>query len=129
MKKIILAAALIVTTAATASPISKCKACHSLDHKVKMCTGFADIYGEKQTVYDAADDEEFETWTWDEEHLRKWMCDSKKAIKEFTHNDDAKTKMPKMNVCDEKDQDEIIATLKALKAPFKMGEMREIRGQ
>lgn len=52
-------------------------------------------------------------WTWDEAHLLKWLCDSKSAIKEFTGNVSAKTKMPKQNMCGVKGRD-IIAYLKTI---------------
>jgi len=52
-------------------------------------------------------------WTWDEAHLLKWLCDSKSAIKEFTGNGSAKTKMPKQNMCGTKG-DDIVAYLKTL---------------
>lgn len=52
-------------------------------------------------------------WTWDEAHLLKWLCDSKSAIKEFTGNASAKTKMPKQNMCGVKGRD-IVAYLKSI---------------
>jgi len=56
-------------------------------------------------------------WKWDDEHLRKWMCNSKSAIKEFSDDDSAKTKMPRMRVCDEEKQNEVLHALKLLAEP------------
>ncbi len=53
-------------------------------------------------------------WVWDEAHLRKWMCNSKKAIREFTGNPDARTKMPPQKVCDKAAQDEVLAKLREI---------------
>jgi len=52
-------------------------------------------------------------WAWDEAHLLKWLCDSKAAIKEFTGDPSAKTKMPKQKMCGIKGND-IVAYLKTL---------------
>ncbi len=52
-------------------------------------------------------------WVWDEPHLLKWICDSKAAVKEFTGNASAKTKMSKQNMCGVKGND-IVAYLKTL---------------
>jgi cytochrome c len=52
-------------------------------------------------------------WTWDEAHLLKWLCDSKAAIKEFTGDASAKTKMPKQKMCGAKGND-IVAYLKTI---------------
>jgi len=52
-------------------------------------------------------------WTWDEAHLLKWLCDSKAAIKEFTGDVSAKTKMPKQKMCGAKGND-IVAYLKTI---------------
>jgi len=53
-------------------------------------------------------------WNWDEAHLREWMCNSKKAVKKFTGNDKAKTKMPPQKICKAEKQDEVLAKLKSL---------------
>jgi cytochrome c len=53
-------------------------------------------------------------WHWDEDHLRQWMCNSKEAIKKFTGNPDARTRMPPQHVCDKADQDQVLAKLKEI---------------
>jgi len=50
-------------------------------------------------------------WVWDEPHLLKWLCDSKEAVKEFTGDPSAKTKMPNQKMCGTKGYD-IVAYLK-----------------
>jgi len=52
-------------------------------------------------------------WAWDEAHLLKWVCDSKSAIKEFTGDTSAKTKMPKQKMCGAKGND-VVAYLRSL---------------
>jgi len=128
MKKIIMiavAAAFVLgvnvtaTTTASAAAYNKCKACHNFTAKKKVGPGWKGIFGRKAgampgfrykfTKYITGDG-----WNWDEAHLRKWMCNSKKAVKEFTGNPKAKTKMPPQKVCDPAKQDEIIAFMKTL---------------
>jgi len=85
------------TTTASAKAYSKCKACHNFTAKKKVGPGWKGVFGRvagtapgfkyKFTKYITGD-----AWTWDEEHLRKWMCNSKKAVKEFTGNPKAKAK-------------------------------------
>jgi len=107
------------TDSASAAAYKKCQACHNFTAKKNVGPGWKGIFGRtagvmpgfkyKFTKYITGD-----AWKWDEEHLRKWMCDSKKAVKEFTGNPKAKTKMPKQKVCDPAKQDEIIAFMKTL---------------
>lgn len=144
MKKPLLSALLIpliplisliaLPTYVTAASINKCKACHLLTSaKRKVGPGFmsgdtgkgmqfsiinrkagtSPGFKYKFTKYVDAN----KSWIWDEEHLRKWMCNSKAAIKEFTSNDKAKTRMPPQRVCDKERQDEILKVLKGLPNP------------
>jgi cytochrome c len=53
-------------------------------------------------------------WKWDEVHIRAWDCNSAKAIREFTGDPNAMTRMPPQNVCDKADQDDLIAFMKTL---------------
>jgi len=138
MKKIMMIAAAAafvlgvnVTTTATASAhaYNKCKACHNFTAKKKVGPGWGKGdggHGEQPGIFGrtAGTSPGFkykftkyitgEAWKWDEAHLRKWMCNSKKAVKEFTGNPKAKTKMPAQKVCDPAKQDEIIAFMKTL---------------
>jgi len=128
MKKIIMTAAAaafilggvaIAPATSDAAAYGKCKACHNFTAKKKVGPGWKGIFGRKAGTapgfkYKFTKYIEGDAWTWDEEHLRKWMCNSKKAVKEFTGNPKAKTKMPPQKVCDAAKQDEIIAFMKTL---------------
>jgi len=52
-------------------------------------------------------------WVWDDSHLLKWLCNSKDAIKKFTGDPTAKTKMPNQKMCGKKGLD-IVAYLKTI---------------
>lgn len=102
---------------ANAGAEKKCAACHNFTAANKVGPGLAGIVGRAAGKHEGfkykaslagAD------WKWDEAHLRAWMCNSKDAIKEFTGDSAAKTKMPPMNICDKAKQDEVIAFLKTI---------------
>jgi len=126
MKKVLMIAATaafvmgingVATTDANAAAWKKCTACHHFSAKKKVGPGLAGIVGRK-----AGTREGFKykftkyggEWVWDEAHLREWMCNSKKAVKKFTGNDKAKTKMPPQKICDAAKQDEVLAKLKSI---------------
>jgi len=104
---------------AVAGPESKCKSCHTFEQGGKHKTGpnlFA-IVGRKAGSTDFgkySDALKNADWVWDEEKLKQWVCDSKKAIKSFTGNDHAKTKMRKQKKCGKK-AEAVVAFLKSLK--------------
>jgi len=101
---------------AVAGPEGKCKACHNFGEKNGMGPGLKGIVGRKAGTfpgYKFSDALKNADWVWDEEHLRKWMKDSKKAIREFTGNDKARTKMGKQNVKGKK-ADKIFEFLKTI---------------
>jgi cytochrome c len=107
----------ITPATAKASAWGKCKACHHFSEKKKVGPGLKGVMGRhvgamKDMKYSKA--LAHGDWVWDEAHLRKWICNSKKAVKEFTGNDHAKTKMPPQKICDAAKQDEVIAKLKSL---------------
>jgi len=52
-------------------------------------------------------------WMWNEAHLLKWVCDSKAAVKEFTGDASATTKMGAQKVCGS-NGDDLLAYLKTL---------------
>jgi cytochrome c len=96
---------------------AKCKACHKFDAKHSMGPGLAGVFGRKAGGTDFAkygDALKSGSWVWDEEHLREYLGDSKAAVKKFTGDDGAKTKMPPMKLKGDK-LDEIITFLKGLK--------------
>ena len=124
MKKVwmIAAASALLVSGLTASEAmagaeKKCKACHNFSTKGKVGPGLQGVFGRKAG---SADFKKYSKalkhadWVWDEEHLRAWICNSKKAIKEFTGDNHAKTKMPPQKMCGDK-ADEVIAFLKNLK--------------
>ncbi|HKJ83645.1 MAG TPA: cytochrome C [Mariprofundaceae bacterium] len=113
---------------ADAAAWSKCKSCHTFTPKSKFGPGLGEgmVDGKMEPgvfMRDAGTHPGFrykftkyipagKGWKWDEEHLRKWMCDSKDAIKTFTGNPDARTKMSPQHICDKDKQDEVLAKLK-----------------
>jgi len=113
-------AALLVgamSATAYAGTEGKCKACHNFTAENKVGPGLAGVVGRaagKHEGFKYSDSLGGANWNWDEDHLRKWMCDSKDAIKEFTGDANAKTKMPPQKVCDKAKQDEVIAFLKGI---------------
>jgi len=126
MKKMLMIAAAIAlvfginglaATDSYAAAWSKCAACHNFTSKKKVGPGLAGVFGHKAGAaagfkYKFMKYVKGDAWTWDEAHLRKWMCNSKKAVKEFTGNKKAKTKMPPQKVCDPAKQDAVIAKMK-----------------
>jgi len=98
---------------------SKCQVCHNFTDKNKVGPALAGVFGRKNgQVADAKYSKDMKAhageWTWDEEHLRKWICNSKDAIKEFTNNPKASTRMPPQKVCEPARQAELIAFLKSI---------------
>jgi len=98
----------------------KCAACHSFESKNKMGPGLAGVLGrEAGSVsgfkYQFTDFiKSGKAWRWDEAHLAAWVCDSKNAVKDFTGDAAAKTKMGAQRICDTSKQADIIAYLKTL---------------
>jgi cytochrome c len=102
---------------AQAGAEAKCKACHSFDAKNKVGPGLAGVYGNKAGTREGfkySDSFKNASWTWDDEHLKEFLSDSKAAIKKFTGDDGAKTKMPPQKLKGDK-LEEVITFLKGLK--------------
>lgn len=113
----LLALGLYTAPEAMAGAEGKCKACHDFGTANKVGPGLKGIFGKKAgTVpgFNYSDSLANAGWVWDEEHLRQWIKDSPKAIKDFTGDAGAKTKMSKQNVKGAK-ADEVIEFLKGLK--------------
>ncbi len=109
------------------SALNRCKSCHDLSPKAKARVGpglgkgngIAGVYGRVAgsfpgfrytfTRYISG-----EPWRWDDTHLRQWICDTKKAIRAFTGDPKARTKMPSYRICDPAKQDAVIAALKSI---------------
>jgi len=95
----------------------KCMSCHNFTAKKKVGPGLKDIFGRKAGVM--PDMKYSKTlasggWTWDENNLALWICDSKKSVKLLSGNAKGKTKMPAQRICDPGKQADIIAFLKTL---------------
>ena len=115
---LVLALATLPASNAYAGAEGKCKACHKFSDANSVGPGLKGIIGRKAGTHPGFNYKftkyiKGEPWTWDETHLRKWILNSKKAIREFTGNKKAKTKMPPQHVKGKK-ADEVIAFLKSL---------------
>jgi len=102
---------------ANAGAEKKCAACHNFTAANKVGPGLAGVVGRaagKHEGFKYGPGLAKANWKWDEAHLRSWLCDSKDAIKEFTGDSAAKTKMPPQRICDKAKQDEVIAFLKTI---------------
>ncbi len=95
---------------------AKCKACHDFGAKNKVGPGLKGIMGREAGSTDFkrySKGMKKGGWTWDEEHLRAWLSDGKKAIKDFTGDAKAKTTMPPQRLKGAK-LDKMIEFLKGL---------------
>jgi len=102
-----------------ATPVGKCMACHSFDKGGPNRVGpnLFGVYGRTVGIKEGFRYSPVMTkhaWSWDEAHLKKWVCDAKEAVKEFSGDASARVRMPPMHMCGEK-ADPIIAYLKTLK--------------
>lgn len=97
----------------------KCAACHNFTHTPKVGPGLAGVIGRKAGTasnfhYKFTKYIKGKPWVWDEAHLKKWMCNSKEAIKTFTGDPNAQTKMPVQRVCSPEDQKSVLSKLKSI---------------
>jgi len=105
-----------VQQAVAKSPAAKCKICHNFTAKSKVGPGLKGVFGRKAGTM--ANFKKYSPalkkggWVWDEAHLRKWILNAKAAVKEFSGDPKAKTRM-KVKVKKE-NVDKIIAFLKTL---------------
>jgi len=114
------------TVSVDLSVLNKCKICHSLGAKLKVGPGLGKgngipgIFGRKAGTFPGFKYKftkyikPGKAWVWDEAHLRQWECDSKKAIKAFTGDAEARTKMPPQHLCGPAKQDAAIAALRSI---------------
>jgi len=105
--------------------LNKCAACHSLAAKAKVGPGLGKgngipgVFNRKAGAfpnfrYKFTKYSSDSGWNWDETHLREWICNSKKALRKFTGNAKAKTKMPSQRICDPAKQNAVIAALRSI---------------
>lgn len=109
-----IAAGALMSTNVYAGAEAKCAACHDFDgaHKVGpslkgvvgRAAGSTDFGGYSASLKKGG-------WAWDEANLRKWLVDSKAAIKELSGDAEAKTNMPPQKLNDAQ-LDEVIGFLK-----------------
>lgn len=115
----------IVALAMTAIPVmqaqagaeARCKVCHSFDSTNKVGPGLAGVYGRKagsSAGFKYSNTLKSADWVWDDEHLKEFLNNSNAAVKKFTGNDAAKSKMPPQKLKGAK-LDEVINFLKGLK--------------
>lgn len=105
--------------AQAAVPEAKCKVCHTLNKDGINKTGpnLFGVYGSKVGMKEGfhySPVMKTHGWTWDEAHLREWVCDANKAAKKFSGDASAHVRMPAQHLCGNK-ADAIIAFLKTLK--------------
>jgi len=87
-------------SAAYAGAERRCQMCHDFTTgKNKIGPSLKGIIGRKAGTYPGYEYVftkyiKGEPWTWDEKKLRAWDNDSERAIKKFTGNPNAKTRMP-----------------------------------
>jgi len=104
-----------ITGTSHAGAEQKCATCHNFDSSNKVGPGLGGIIGRpagKLEGFKYGPGLSDANWNWDEAKLREWMCNSKDAVKKFTGDDKAKTKMPPQKVCDPAAQNEVLAKLK-----------------
>jgi len=98
----------------------KCAACHNFDAKNKVGPGLGGVFNRAAgsmagfNYKFTASIKPGKAWRWDATHLAAWVCDAGKAVREFTGDAAAKTKMPAQRVCDPVQQADLIAYLKTL---------------
>lgn len=98
----------------------KCATCHYFDARGKVGPGLGGVFNRvagsvEGFNYKFADAiEPGKAWRWDASHLAAWVCNSADAVRNFTGNESARTKMPTQRICDPARQADLIAYLKTL---------------
>ncbi|MDX8409134.1 MAG: c-type cytochrome [Mariprofundales bacterium] len=95
----------------------KCQSCHNLNTRRKLGPGLAGIYNRAAGLMtDSRYSPELakKSWHWDDTHLAAWACDSRAAVRAFSGNPNASTKMPAQRICNPQQQADLTAYLKTL---------------
>ena len=106
----------LAVTNAYAGAEGRCKACHDFGATHKVGPGLAGIVGRKAGSTDFGKYSpalKKGGWVWNEENLRKWLTNSKEAIKELSGDPNAKTLMPSQRLKGAK-LDKVIEFLKGI---------------
>jgi len=111
--------AVVLSSSVYAGAEEKCKVCHKFTDQNFVGPGLKGVFGRKAGThpgykYKFTKYLKGDAWTWDEESLRAWINNSKKAVKKLTGNKKAKTSMPPQHVTGA-DADAVITFLKGLK--------------
>ncbi len=95
----------------------KCQSCHNFNSRRKVGPGLAGIYNRPAgQMADTNYSPELakKAWRWDDVHLAAWICDSRAAVRTFSGNPSANSKMPAQRICEPRKQADLIAYLKTL---------------
>ncbi|MDX8412112.1 MAG: c-type cytochrome [Mariprofundaceae bacterium] len=95
----------------------KCRRCHDFGSEHILGPSLAGVFGRKAGSSDYklySDSLKNADFVWNEENLSIFFRDTKKAIKELTHDEHARTAMPPLKISDA-EIDEAIAFLKTLR--------------
>ena len=109
-----IAAGALMSANVYAGAEAKCAACHDFGSAHKVGPALGGIVGKPAGSTDFggySDSLKKGGWAWDEANLRKWLGDSKAAIKELSGDANATTKMPPQKLTDAQ-ADEVIGFLK-----------------
>lgn len=113
---------------ANAGAERRCQMCHDFTTgENRIGPSLKGIIGRKAGTYPGYDYTftkyiKGEPWVWTEEKLRKWDNDSERAVKEFTGNPNAKTKMPRQAYTGAR-EDNIISYIKMVSQGGPVSEM------
>lgn len=98
----------------------KCASCHDFGQRNMVGPHLGGVFGRKAgsvpgfrykfSRYIRPD----HGWQWDAAHLAAWVCNAKKALRAFTGDAKAKTKMPAQRICKPAQQADLIAFLRTL---------------
>ncbi len=115
----VMALGLVSNQVMAAKPQARCKVCHTFKEGGKHKIG-PNLFAIVGRPAGSTDFKRYSKalkkggWTWNEDNLQEWLCDTRKAIKKLSGDDHAKSKMPPQKICGEK-AETIISFLETLK--------------